>query len=152
MTVEPCRANKMNNQDRNFLGKIRNSKEVICYSCIKKSHYFKSCPDQPKKLVLILAIFVSMTEASRKDEVVLKKVLCIHYPLRFCKNIAEVKAFLDSNSKVNTIKLVYIAKIGLNICFTNIEARKINSSTLDTFRKVLASLWVEDKLDHAQYF
>lgn len=46
----------------------------------------------------------------------------------------------------------YAAKIRLKVCPTNVEAQKINGSTLDIFKIVLANFRIEDKLGHAQYF
>lgn len=55
-------------------------------------------PKISKKLVLILAISVSMTDASKENKVVLEKVFYIYYPLRFQKNTAGVKALIYSGS------------------------------------------------------
>lgn len=93
-----------------------------------------------------------MTEASRKDDIVLEKVSCIHYPLCFRKDTIEVKVLLDSGNEINAITLAYAAKIGLKICFTNLEAQKINDFTLDTFRMVLANFQIKDKLGRTRYF
>lgn len=47
-------------------------------------------------------------------------VACIHYPIWFNNN--KIKALIDLYNKVNTITLVYAAKLSLKACFTNIEA------------------------------
>lgn len=93
-----------------------------------------------------------MTKASRKDEIVLEKVLCIYYPLCFCKDIIEVKVLLDSDSKINAITSAYAAKIGLKIRPTNFKAQKINDFTLDRFKIVLANFQIKDKLGRTRYF
>lgn len=48
--------------------------------------------------------------------------------------------------------LRYAIKLGLKICFTNVNIWKINGTTLETFRIVLTSFPVEDKLNRAQIF
>ena len=94
-----------------------------------------------------------MTEASNKDNnVALARIPCIHYPLCFQKDTAEVKALLDFASEFNTMTPAYASKVGLQICHNNVGAQKIDGFTLKTFGMVLASLQVEDKLRKAQFF
>lgn len=45
----------------------------------------------------------------------LKRIPYIHHPIWFKKDKAKVKIVLNSNNEVNTIILVYMAKLGLNI-------------------------------------
>lgn len=40
--------------------------------------------------------------------------------------------------------LTYTVKLGLKVCHTNIEAQKIDCSTLETFKMVLASFQLMD--------
>ena len=47
---------------------------------------------------------------------------------------------------------VYTLKLGLKIYTTNVGAQKINNFILKTFRMVLASFEMEDKLGRTQYF
>ena len=82
----------------------------------------------------------------------LDRVPCIHYPLRFRKDTAEVKALIDSGSEVNAMTPTYAAKLGLKVRHTDVGAQKIDGSTLETFGMVLASFQVEDKQGRAQYF
>lgn len=63
-----------------------------------------------------------MTEANKENEVLLKKILCIYYPLYFQKNIVVIKTLLDSNSKINAIMLAYASKLGLQVYRTNVGA------------------------------
>lgn len=60
-----------------------------------------------KKLVLILATSALMTEAGKKDEIILKRVFCIYYPLYFQKNIIEVKISINFVCKINASILTY---------------------------------------------
>ena len=43
-------------------------------------------------------------------------------------------------------------KLGFKIYLTNVEAQIIDDSTLETFRMVLASFQIEDKLGKAWFF
>lgn len=68
-----------------------------------------------------------ITKTYKKDEVVLKKVPCIYYPFRFHKNKKnEVEALINLSSKVNSITLTYIVKLGLKVHFTDVKAQKID--------------------------
>ena len=94
-----------------------------------------------------------MTGASKEDEVLLERVPCIHYPLRFRKDKEnEVRALIDSGSEVNAMTPAYASKLGLRVRQTDVGAQKIDGSTLETFGMVLASLQVEDKQGRARYF
>lgn len=73
-----------------------------------------------KKLVLVLAIFALITKASKENDVTLNWIPCICYPIWFKKN--KIQALIDSGSEFNAIILVYILKLGLKVCHTNIEA------------------------------
>lgn len=63
-----------------------------------------------------------------------------------------MQVFINSGSKKNAITPEYALKLDLKVCHTNIKAQKIDSFTLKTFKIVLASFQVEDKLKRAQYF
>ena len=82
----------------------------------------------------------------------LEKVHCIHYPIYFQKDSADVEALLDLGSKVNAMTLAFALKLGLKTHHTDIGAQKIDDSTLQTFGTVLASFQVEDKLGRAWFF
>lgn len=70
-----------------------------------------------------MAIFILVTEISKKDEVVLDRVLYIYYLFRFYKNKKnEMQALINFNNKVNAITPVYALKLDLKICYTNIRA------------------------------
>lgn len=84
-----------------------------------------------------------MTRAN-KEHVALDWVSCIHYPVEFKKD--EIRALMDSSSKVNAMTLGYALKLGLKICHTDIRAHKIDSSLLKTFGMVLASFQMENRM------
>ena len=89
------------------------------------------------KLVLVLANSSSMIKTIKKDDVALKGILCIYYPIKFKKN--EVEALINSSSEINVMALVYAAKLGLKVYYTNVRAQKIDGSIFKTFVIVLAS-------------
>ena len=95
-----------------------------------------------------------MTGASKKDDdVLLDRVSCIHYLLCFYKNKKnEIRALINSGSKVNVMTLAYTLKLGLKVRRTNVGAQKIDGSTLEMFGMVLASFQIEDKLERAWFF
>lgn len=80
-----------------------------------------------------------MTQVSKKDEVILERVLYIHYRLYFQKNTIEVKTLIDSGSEVNAIIPGYALKLDLKIRHTNVRAQKIDDSILEMFAMILAS-------------
>ena len=45
-----------------------------------------------------------------------------------------------------------ISKLGLKICTINVEVQKIDSSTLKTFEKILASFQIKDTFEKARFF
>lgn len=58
----------------------------------------------------------------------------------------------DSSSKINAMIPTYAAKLGFKIRYTKNKAQKINGSTFETFKIVLASFQVDDKLKKARFF
>ena len=83
---------------------------------------------------------------------VLEKIRCIHYPLRFRKDSADVEALLDSGSEVNAMTPAFASRLALRTRHTNIRAQKIDGSTLQTLGMVLASFQVEDKFSRIRFF
>ena len=81
-----------------------------------------------------------------------EKVQCIHYPICFQKDFADVEALLDSGSEVIAMTPTFTSKLGLKVCSTNVGAQKIDGSTLQTFGMVMASFQVKDKLGRARFF
>lgn len=96
-----------------------------------------------KKQVLVSAISTSVTEANKKDDIILEKVFCIHYSVWFKKN--EVQALINLSNKVNAITLVYASKLDFQVRCANVGAQKIDDSTFKTFGMVMASFQVKDK-------
>ena len=81
-----------------------------------------------------MATSVPVTDSS--EEVI--RLLCIHYSVQFQKGQEQVRALLNSGSKVNTMNPAFAWKLGLYIQKTNIRAQKIGGSTFETFGMVIA--------------
>ena len=109
-------------------------------------------PQTFKKLVLVSATSAPVTEASQEDVVLLDRVPCICYPMRFKKSEVQVQALIDTGSKVNAMTPAYALKLGLKVHTTDVGAQKIDGSILKTFGMVLASFQVEDKLARLDIF
>ena len=105
-----------------------------------------------QKTCFSLGNLLSMTEASKEGHVSLEWVLCIYYPFYFRKNTIGVRALIDSGSEVNAIIPAYTSKLGLKVYSIDVGAQKIDVSTLEIFRIVLASFQVEDKFRRARFF
>lgn len=72
----------------------------------------------------------------------LKQVFYIYYLVQFKKDTTGVLALIDSESEVNTMTSAYIKKLGLQMQKTNIEAQKIDESTLETYSMIIAGFQV----------
>ena len=95
-----------------------------------------------------------MIVTSKEDDVVLERVLCIHYPVQFRKdaNKTQVQALFDSESEVNAIHPTFVKELGLFIRPTDFGAKRINSSMLDTYGIVVAVFLVTDKANWVRFF
>ena len=85
--------------------------------------------------MLVLVTSVLVTDGSKK----VVKIPCIYYPIQFQgqEGQEQVKALLNSNSKINVMNPAFIRKLGLYIQKTNVGAQKIDGSTLGTFKMVI---------------
>lgn len=76
-----------------------------------------------KKLALVLATLASVTKVNKIEEVALAKAPYIHYLFHFQKNNKnKIQALIDFGSKINVLTPVYISKLGLRVCYTNVGA------------------------------
>lgn len=55
-----------------------------------------------------------------KEEVALDQIFCIYYPVWFEKD--EIRALINSSSKIIAMTLFYAVKLGLKVCPTDNEA------------------------------
>lgn len=88
-----------------------------------------------------------MTKTSKENDVILKKVLYIYYPIGFQKDTIKNKVLIDSSSKINAIIPAYALKLGFKVRRTDVRAQKIDGSIFKIFRIILASFQIEDKLE-----
>lgn len=105
-----------------------------------------------KKLVLVLATFMSGAMTSKKTDIALKWVLYMNSSLCFWKNTIDVRALIDLDNKVNIIILAYAAKLGLKTYYIDVKAQKIDSSIFETLKIALISFQIENKLGWAWFF
>ena len=89
----------------------------------EKGPFFKKLPRTSKKLVLVLALSMPVTDSS--EEVI--RIPCIYYPIQFQEGQGQesqeqVIALLNSGSKVNAINPTFAQKLGLYIRKTNVRA------------------------------
>ena len=82
------------------------------------------------------------------EEVV--KVPYIQYPVWFQEK--QIKALLDSDSKVNAINPNFAWNLGLKVWKTIVGAQKIDGSVLKTFEMVITDFQVEDKTNSLDFF
>lgn len=102
-----------------------------------------------KKLVLVLAISISIIKASNKN-MVLNCIPCIYYPVLFKKD--KLKALINSCNKFNTMMIVYTLKLNLKLYSINIRVQKIDNAILKIFEIVMSSFQIEIKLEKAYFF
>ncbi len=110
-----------------------------------------------KKLAAVSATSTSVTansEASAQALGTLKRVPCIWYPVQFQKEsqLEEVRALIDSGSKVNAMTPAFAARLGFITWATNIGAQKINGSPLETYGIVSARFLLQDSLEEVWFF
>ena len=99
--------------------------------------------------MLVLATSVPVTDGG--EEVVVR-VPYIYYPVWFQQDQEQVRALLDSGSKVNAMSLTYAKRLGLKIRKTNVGAQKINGSARETFGMMIADFQVKDKGGRPRFF
>ena len=94
----------------------------------------------------VLATSVPVTNSSKE----IVRIPCIHYPVRFQEE--QVRALLNSGSKVNAMNPAFARKLGLHIRKINVGAQKIDGSVLETFEMVIADFQMEDKGGRPKFF
>ena len=95
-------------------------------------------------------------QASAKE---LKQVMCIQYPINFPGGVTQdglaldsVLALLDSGSEINAMHPTFAERLGFVVQTTNVGARKIDSTTLETYGIVVAAFLVTDQADRVRFF
>ena len=93
----------------------------------------------------------SVLVIDRGEEVVVR-VSYIYYPVRFQEDQRQVRALLNSGSKVNAMSPAYAKKLGFKTQKTNVRAQKIDNSALETFRMVITNFQEENKGGRPRFF
>ena len=107
--------------------------------------------------------YTSVTEDSKGAILVsakeLERVTCIQYLIIFSGGITQdglaldpLLAFLDLDSKVNTIHLTFAEKLGLVVQTTNVSAQKIDGTTLKTYKMMVAAFSITDQANRVRFF
>ena len=101
----------------------------------------------------VLVTFVPVTDSGEE----IARVPCIYYPVWFQEDQGQegqeqVRALLDSGSKVNAMSPAYAKRLGLKTRKTNVGAQKIDGSTIKTFGMVIADFQVEKKGGRPRFF
>ena len=94
----------------------------------------------------VLATSVPVIDDGKK----VVKVPCIHYLVQFQEK--QVKALLDSGSKVSAMNPVFARKLGFKTRKTNVGVQKIDSFALKTFGMVIIDFQVENKGGRLKFF
>ncbi len=85
----------------------------------------------------------------KKTEEELERVSYIWYFV-ILKN--QIEAILNSGSKVNALSPVFASQLSLKIRKTNVEAQKIDGTTLKTYGMVVSIFFMSDKDDKERFF
>ena len=104
-----------------------------------------------KKLLLVLATSMSMT-GTRKET--LECVFYIHYPVQFKKNTnkTQVQALTNLGIEINVIHLTFAKQLDLPIRPIDVEVQKIDGSTMDIYKMVIAAFSIMDKANQVRFF
>ena len=104
-----------------------------------------------------------MTEDSEEATLVsakeLEQVTCIQYPIAFPGNVTQdgsalgpVSALLDLGSEVNAMHPAFAEGLGFVVRATNVGTQKIDGTTLQMYRMVVAAFSVTDQADRIRFF
>ncbi len=96
---------------------------------------------------MVLAIFTSITKKMEENK--LEWVFCIWYPIIFKD---QTKTLLDLGSKVNAISQAFTHQLDFKIQKTNVEAQKIEGTTLEIYRIIVSTFSMSDKDDKEKFF
>lgn len=62
------------------------------------------------------------TLAPDNSSLLVERLLCIYYLVRFKKDKTKVQALIDTSSKINAITPAYMAKLGLKVQSSDVKA------------------------------
>ena len=76
---------------------------------------------------------------------ILDQVPCIYHLIQFRKKKETIQALINSGNEVKAMTPTYAEKLGLETRKTDVGAQKIDGSSLDMFRMVIAGFQILDK-------
>ena len=89
----------------------------------------------------------------------LEQIIYIQYLITFPGSVTQddsvldsMSALLDLSSKINAIHPVFAERLGLVIQTTNVSTQKIDGTTLETYRMVIAVFSVSDQANKVRFF
>ena len=100
-----------------------------------------------KKLVAVLANFISMTNKKIEDK--LERVSCIQYFKIFKE---QIKVPINSKNKVHTISQTFAYQLDLKTQKINVKVEKINDTTWETYGIVISTFFILDKDGKERFF
>ena len=98
--------------------------------------------------MLVLVASVPITDGGKKTV----KMPYIYYLVWFQDGQEQVRALLNSGSEVNAINPTFAQKPSFHIQKINVKAQKIDGSTFETFKIVIADFQVENKVARPRFF
>lgn len=93
-----------------------------------------------------------MSITANLQAVFLQCIFCIHYLAYLYGQPEEVRAWINSGSKINIMTPAYTVQLGLTPRSTNVDAQKIKSFLLKTHEIIIVRFSMIDKLQHIRFF
>lgn len=106
----------------------------------------QTCTIKTSILTFIAVSVTSVPMTGAAKEVILERVSCIRYLVRFSKDQVDIQALIDLGSEVNAMHPAYAKKPTLLVRKTDVRAQKIDESCPETFVMAIAGFSVKDKL------
>ena len=98
--------------------------------------------------MLVLTTPVPIIDDGKKDV----KISYIYYPVWFQESQGQIRALLDSGSKINALNPAIARKLNFHTQITNFGAQKIDGSILKTFEMVIIDFHVKNKVGKPRFF
>ncbi len=90
-----------------------------------------------------------MLMTNKKTKEKLERVPSIWYPMTFKD---QTETLLDSESELNIMSQAFAHQLGIKTRKTNVKARKIDGTTLKTYRMVVSTFSMSDKDGRKRFF
>ena len=89
----------------------------------------------------------------------LEQVMCIQYFIAFPDSITQdglvldpLSALFNLSSKVNVIHSTFVKKLGFLVQTINIDTQKIDGTTLESYRMVVAAFSMTNQVNKVKFF